>query len=104
MLAPAQNTRSLPDCSTTALTSGCSKRSRWTSVGKLDIDAEIVGVELQFIALEQAAGLVDIHEQHGDFAIILDAPMPIAARIGLEVDELAHEALSGYSDTHYSAL
>jgi hypothetical protein len=29
IFAPAQNTRSLPDLSTTARTSGCSKRSRW---------------------------------------------------------------------------
>ena len=32
-------------------------------VGELDIDAEIVGIELELIALEQAAVLVDIHEQ-----------------------------------------
>ena len=31
MLAPAQNTRSLPDFSTTTFTSGCSKRSRCTA-------------------------------------------------------------------------
>ena len=29
MLAPAQNTRSLPDVIMTQPTSGCSKRSRW---------------------------------------------------------------------------
>ena len=31
MLAPAQKTRSLPEVITTAPTSGCSKRSRWTA-------------------------------------------------------------------------
>ena len=31
MLAPAQKTRSLPDVSTTAPISGCSKRKRWTA-------------------------------------------------------------------------
>src|SRR5215470_7752514 len=31
MFAPAQNTRSLAEVSTTAPTSGCSKRSRWTA-------------------------------------------------------------------------
>ena len=30
MLAPAQNTLSMPPVTTTACTSGCSKRSRWT--------------------------------------------------------------------------
>ena len=32
-------------------------------VGKLDIDAEVVGIELELVALEQRALLVDVHEQ-----------------------------------------
>ena len=31
-------------------------------VGELDVDAEVVGVELELVALEQAALLVDVHE------------------------------------------
>ena len=63
MLAPAQNTPSLPERSTTARTSGCSKRSRCTASYKLDVHAKIVGIQLQLIALEQPAGRIDVHDQ-----------------------------------------
>jgi len=43
MLAPAQNTRFLPERTTTTFTPGCSKRSRCTASGQFDIDAEVVG-------------------------------------------------------------
>jgi hypothetical protein len=46
-------------------------------VGKLDVNAKVVGVELQLVALEQSALLVDIHEQRRDFAVELELPMPI---------------------------
>ena len=32
-------------------------------VGELDVDAEVVGIELELVALEQRALLVDVHEQ-----------------------------------------
>ena len=35
-------------------------------VGELDVDAEIVGIELELIALEQPAVLVDVHEDGRD--------------------------------------
>ena len=57
-------------------------------VVELDIDAEVVGVELQFVAVEQSAGLIDIHDQIRDVAIALDAPMAVARRLGLEIDGL----------------
>src|SRR3984957_1190238 len=57
-------------------------------VGKLDIDAEIVGIQLELIALEQAAILVDIHGQGGDVAVDAELPMPVARRIGLKIDVL----------------
>ncbi len=37
-------------------------------VGKLDIDAEIVGIELQFVAFEQRSLLVDVHHERRDVA------------------------------------
>ena len=56
-------------------------------VGELDVDAEIVGIELEQIALEQAAVLVDVHGQRGDVAIDRELPMLVAGRFGLEIDE-----------------
>ncbi len=55
-------------------------------VGELDIDAEIVGIELELIAFEQAAVLVDVHGQGRDVAVDGELPMPVALRIGLEID------------------
>ena len=55
-------------------------------VGKLDIDAEIVGIEFEIVALEQPGLLVDIHQQRRDVAVDLELPMPIARRLGLEID------------------
>ena len=90
MLAPAQNTRSLPDLSTTTFTSGCSKRSRCDGVGELDVDTQIVGVELELIAFEQAGVLVDVHDQLGNLAIESELPVAIARRLGLEIDACWH--------------
>ena len=55
-------------------------------VGELDIDAEIVGVELELIALEQRRVLVDVHQQRGDVAVDRKLPVAIARRIGGEID------------------
>ena len=55
-------------------------------VGQLDVDAEIVGVELELVALEQRALLVDVHQQRRDLAVDRELPVPVARRIGLEVD------------------
>ena len=55
-------------------------------VGELDVDAEIVGIELELIAVEQAAVFIDVHEQGRDRAVIGDAPVAIARGIRLEID------------------
>ncbi len=55
-------------------------------VVEFDVDAEIVGVELEFVAVGKPAGLIDVHDQIGDIAVALDAPMAVARRIGLEID------------------
>src|SRR5262249_18348949 len=47
-----------------------------------------VGVELELHTLEHARGLVDIHDERRHLAVDLDAPMAIAAGIGLKVDAL----------------
>jgi len=64
-------------------------------IGQFDVDAEVVGVQLQLIALEQAAILVDIHDQGGDRPVIVHAPVAIARRIGAKVDDFAHGTSPG---------
>ena len=55
-------------------------------VVELDVDAEVVGIELELVVAEPA-GLVDVHDQVGDVAVILDAPVPVARGVGLIVDQ-----------------
>ena len=55
-------------------------------VGELDVDAEVVGVELELVAFEQRALLVDVHQQGGDLAVDLELPVAILRRLGLEID------------------
>ena len=88
ILAPAQNTRFLPERSSTTFTSGMLEAQPLHRVGKLDVDAEIVGIELELIAFEQAAILVDVHGQRRDVAVDRQLPVPVARRIGLEIDVL----------------
>ena len=56
-------------------------------VGELDVDAEIIGIQLELVALEQAAILVDIHGKRRHLAVDRQLPMTIAGGIGLEIDE-----------------
>src|SRR6185312_14862055 len=55
-------------------------------VVQLDIDAEIVGVELQPVAGRDPARLVDIERQPRDGRLDPQAPMPVARRISVEGD------------------
>ena len=55
-------------------------------VRQFDVDAKIVGIQLELIAFEQPAILIDVHDQGGDVAIDLKLPMPVARRIGLKID------------------
>ena len=55
-------------------------------VGEFDIDAEIVGIQFQIVAFEQAGFLVDIHGERRDVAVDRELPMPIALGLGLEID------------------
>ena len=64
-------------------------------VVEFDIDAEVVGVELEFVAVEQPAGLIDVHDQIGDVAVALDAPVAVARRLGLEIDGLHDQTGAG---------
>src|SRR2546421_12731085 len=55
-------------------------------IGKLDIYAEIVGIELELIAFEQRALLLHVHQQGGDVPIDLQLPMAVPRGLGLEID------------------
>ena len=57
-------------------------------VVQFDVDAEVVGIELEFVAIEQPAGLIDVHDQIGDVAVVLEAPMAVTPGLGLEIDGL----------------
>ena len=57
-------------------------------IGEFDIDAEIIGIELELIALEQPAILIDVHGQRRNIARDIQLPMPIVRRIGLKIDVL----------------
>src|SRR5699024_6517448 len=49
-------------------------------VGELDVDAEVVGIELERVARAQAALLVHVHLESGDRAV--DAELPVAVAVG----------------------
>ena len=53
-----------------------------------------MGIEFQFVAIEQAAGLVHVHVKIGDRAVMLDAPVPVPRRVGLKVDALVQDMAS----------
>ena len=59
-------------------------------VGQLDVDAEVVGVELQLVAVAQAAVGVDLHRQRGDRAVDREPPVPVAVGVAFEVDHPVH--------------
>ena len=58
-------------------------------VVELDVDAEVVGVQLQLVARAQAAVLVDVHRQRGDRAVDGEPPVPVGVRVGAELDARA---------------
>ena len=62
ILAPAQNTRGLPERSRMTFTCGMLEAQPLDGVGELDVDAEVVGIELELVAFEQRALLVDVHQ------------------------------------------
>ena len=56
-------------------------------VGQLDVDAEVVGVELQLVAGLEAAILVHVHGEVGDAVLERELPVFVAAGLGAEVDD-----------------
>ena len=69
-------------------------------VVQLDVDAEIVGVELELVAGLQPAVFVDVHGQRRDAAIDGQPPMAIFSAGHVESDQLCllqHVRHAGYS-------
>lgn len=53
---------------------------------QFDIDAQIVGIELQLVAGTQAAIFAHIHRQRGDGAVEAQLPVLVLAGLGAEID------------------
>jgi hypothetical protein len=53
-------------------------------VVQLDVDAEVVGVELEVVAGDDPALFVDVEGEPGDGAVDTQPPVPIAVRVSVE--------------------
>src|SRR5690606_7213650 len=56
-------------------------------VVQFDVDAQVVGIELQLIAGKQTAGFVHVHGERRYLAIHGQFPVAVAIRCGLEIDD-----------------
>ena len=69
---------------------------------QLDVHAQVIGVELEFVAGPEPFVLVHIHRQSRDRAVHAHAPVHVALGVGVEADAcgvccLGHGCLHGYS-------
>ena len=55
-------------------------------VGQLDVDAKVVGVQLQLVVGGQAGVLAHVHGEGRDRAVDLQLPMLVVIGMGLEGD------------------
>ena len=55
-------------------------------VVQLDVDAEIVGVELELVAGTNTAVLGDVHRERRERAVERELPVAVAARVRCEID------------------
>ena len=55
-------------------------------IGQLDVDAEIVGIELELVAGPEPAILVHVHGEVGDAVLGAELPVAVAVGRGAEVD------------------
>ena len=86
MLAPEQNTRSRALMMTTVAHLGALEADAVDGVVELDIDAEVIGIELELVAGPQARVLVEVGKQRRDRPVELELPVFVARRLGLIVD------------------
>ena len=74
------------------------------SVMQLDVHAQVIGVELEFVARTDAGVLVDIELQGGGFAFLFDRPVLVLAWVGFVIDHrcIGHVCLLIFM--HYNAF
>ena len=84
MLAPEQKTRSLPLGQHHDPHFGMLEADAVERVGQFDIDAEIIGIELQPIAGIEPALLGHVERQGRDRPVARKPPMPVSGGIGVE--------------------
>src|SRR4029450_9379765 len=68
---------------------------------QLDVDAEIVGIELPLVARPEPAVLADVHGERRPRAGEAELPVPVAGRLGPEVDL---DALGGLGHRGYPRM
>ena len=87
MLAPAQKMRGLRLADDHRLHLGMLEAQALQRVGQLDVDAEVVGVELQLVVVGPQAGvLLHVHRQRGDRPVEAQLPVAVLRWRGLEGD------------------
>jgi hypothetical protein len=67
-------------------------------VVELDVDAEVVGIELELVSLADACVLGDVHRKPRDGSLERELPVPVAGRVRAVVDlHVLHESLRACS-------
>ena len=60
-------------------------------VVQLDVHAQVVGVQLEFVAWQDAAIFLNIQRQGGNFTVHTQAPVAVLAGVGLVINfEIGH--------------
>ena len=86
MFAPAQKIRSLSDVDDDRADLGMLEAEALDGVGELDVDAEVVGVELQLVVVGQAGVLAHVHRERRDRAVEGQLPVPVGVGMSIEGD------------------
>ena len=55
-------------------------------IGELDVNAQIVGIQLELVVRPERLILADIHDQAGDSPIDFQFPVPVLLRAGFKRD------------------
>ena len=61
------------------------------AIVEFDVDAEVIGIQFEFVARPQPAGFVDIHDDAGDIAVDFDTPVAVTIRMGPKIDDISHD-------------
>ena len=73
------------------------------SIVQFDIDADIVGIQFQLIAVCRGAIFIDGHDEPGYRSVDADGPVPVVFRRGAEI-EFCYRLCGSFRDcVHYSA-